>query len=302
MTAGASIPKALPWAEDSHPFGVKTTDCQGFSRRFALILATLLLTASGVVASPPAAPDSDVLAAAEQAFAEGVTHRDDSAKARPAFAQAAAAYDELWQRGHRDPDLALNRANARRLAGNLPGAIAALNEGLAVARWDRPLQIALEDARSAVGYPLVGDLATQCRPAPSKTIGTRLPPSEAWPIAALLWLLACGGVARFVMTRSAWWLVFVGVWLAALALFGGLWLQDYRQRQRENAEPLVVVADDVILRRGNADTYPMRLDVKLPKGVEARELTHRGGWVQIRLASGVVGWLPEPSVLRTSGE
>src|SRR5262249_6079713 len=145
------------------------TDRQGHSYRFALILAVLLLAAPTTNASPPAVPDAEVLATAEQAFAEGTAKRDDSANARPAFARAAAAYDELWQRGHRDPDIALNRAHARRLAGNLPGAIAALNEGLAVARWSRPLQIALEDARSAVGYPLTSDLATQCRPVPPAT-------------------------------------------------------------------------------------------------------------------------------------
>jgi len=298
MTAGA-IFRPLPMreraAERSEP--PSTAWGEGIVLRLALILAALLLTASATNASSPASPDTEVLATAERAFAEGTAKRDDSANARPAFARAAAAYDELWQRGHRDPDLALNRAHARRLAGNLPGAIAALNEGLAVARWSRPLQIALEDARSAVGYPLTSDLATQCRPTPPATIGTRLPPSEAWPIAALLWLLACGGVARFAMTRSAWWLIFAGVWLAALALYGGLWLQDYRQRERENAARLVIVADDAILRRGNADTYQMRLDAKLPKGVEVRELTRRGGWVQVRLASGVVGWLPLGAVL-----
>ena len=34
------------------------------------------------------------------------------------------------------------------------------------------------------------------------------------------------------------------------------------------------------------------------KGVEARELTRRGGWVQVRLASGAIGWVPEVSALK----
>jgi hypothetical protein len=261
--------------------------------------AALVLLA---VVPTSAAADDDVLADAERAFAEGTALRLDAAKARPTFARAAAGYDELWRRGHHNPDLALNRAGAHRLAGNLPRATAALHEGLAVARWHRPLQVALEDARAAVAYPLVGDLAVQCRPTPTATIGTRMSAAEAWLLAGGLWLLACGGVARFAMTRAGWWLAFAGVALAALALLGVLWWQDARLCRRDAAEPLVIVAQDVTLRRGNAEGYPARLEPRLPRGVEARELTRRGGWVQVQLAGGVVGWIPASAVLTVSGQ
>ena len=239
--------------------------------------------------------DTELLAATESAFVQATALRHDAAKARPAFARAAAGYDELWRRGHHNPDLALNRADAHRLAGNLPRAVAALHEGLAVARWSRPLQVALEDAHSAVSYPLVGDLAAQCRPTPPATIGTRMSPADAWFAAGALWLLACVGVARFAMTRAGWWLAFAGLAVAALALLGGLWLQD--ERRREQAGPLVVLTQDVTLRRGNAEGYPARLDAKLPRGVEARALTRRGGWVQVQLAGGVIGWVPATATL-----
>ena len=58
-----------------------------------------------------------------------------------------------------------------------------------------------------------------------------------------------------------------------------------------------MVTDDAVLRRGNAESYPPRLDPRLPRGVEARELTRRGGWVQVELAGGAAGWLPETIVL-----
>lgn len=246
--------------------------------------------------------DAAILAIAEQSFTQGTGLRNDSVKARAAFARSAIGYDELWERGYHTPELTLNRAHAHQLAGNLPKAIAALQEGLAENRWSRPLQVALEEARSAVGYPLTGDLASQCRPISPPTIGNRMSPTEAWVIAAILWLLTCGGIARFAMTRVMGWLVFAGLTAAALVLLGGLWLQDDRQRQRENAEPLMIVADDVILRTGNSENYPTRLDSKLPRGVEVRERSHRGGWVQVRLSSGVIGWLPESVVLTVGGE
>src|SRR5436305_3968111 len=110
--------------------------------------------------SLPVAPER-VLTDADRAFADGVALRADAAAARKRFAAAAAGYDELWRLGHHDPALAFNRARAHRLAGDLPGAVVALHDGLAVARYDRALQAGLEEARSAVAYPLDGELAAQ---------------------------------------------------------------------------------------------------------------------------------------------
>jgi hypothetical protein len=269
--------------------------------RFLLLLLLALAPAAQCFASAgeyAAASDVDVLAAAERAFAEGVGLKSDAVKARAAFARAAAAYDELWRRGHHNPTLALNQATSRRLAGDLPGAIVAFHDGLAVARHDRALRLGLEDARSAVAYPLDGDLARQCRPRLAATIGARMAPAEAFALAGGLWLVACLAVARYFMSRAGGWLGLAGLAAAALLALGGLWWHD---ALRADPRPRVVVAADAVLRKGNADAYPPRLEAKLPRGVEARELGRRGGWVQVELAGGAVGWLPEAAVLASGG-
>ncbi|VTU02322.1 Uncharacterized protein OS=Candidatus Entotheonella sp. TSY1 GN=ETSY1_32175 PE=4 SV=1: SH3_4 [Gemmataceae bacterium] len=263
------------------------------------VLAFLLL-ASPALASPGGS-DADALAAAEAAFAEGVGLRDDAVRARPAFARAAAGYDELWHRGHHSPELALNRAAAHRLAGNLPSAVVALNEGLAAAPWSRPVQVALEDARAAVAYPVAGDLAAQCRPAPATGVATRLSPVEAWLIGGALWVLACGGAARCRMTRRPVWLIAAAACATGLAVLAGFWWHGDAERERANALPLVVLATDTTLRKGNAATYPAVFEAKLPRGVEARVLAERGGWVQVRLAGGGVGWVPAASLVASHG-
>lgn len=230
----------------------------------------------------------------------GKKFRHDAAKARLHFRAASLMYDELWARGFRDPALALNRAHSHRLAADLPGAIVALNEGLASARWSRPLQVALEEARSAVAYPTHSDLAAICRPAPSTSIGTRMSPFEAQLITGVLWLVACCSIARFAMTRNSWWLGSAAVWLVVLAILGGLWLHDSLTREDNDAGRLVAVAQNVQLRKGNAEVFPLRLDgsSRLPAGVEARLVARRGGWMQIRLYSGIIGWVPETAVLQ----
>jgi hypothetical protein len=262
------------------------------------MLAVLLATSvSAARAAPAAEPDAVALAQAEHAFSEGEKSRGDSVAARKWFRSSASAYDELWRRGLHNPALARNRARAHRLAGDLPRAITALHEGLAAARYDRLLQVELDDARSAVAYPHDGDLAALCRPRPVATIGTRMSPAEAYLAAGTLWLLTCLGVVRFAMARAWLWLGFAGVWLAGLLLLGGLWFQDWRQQTRLAEKPLVIVKDDATLRKGNGDTWELRLQQRLPRGVEVRELTRRGGWVQVELAGGPVGWLPEAVVL-----
>ncbi len=276
-----------------------TSPARGEVKRLhlGLVALALLFSASPAVASSPA----DALAAAESAFAEGVELRTDSAKARPAFARAAAAYDVLWNRGHHTPELALNRARAHRLAGSLPRSVAALHDGLAVARFARPLQVELDDARAAVPFPLDGELAVQCRPRAVGTVSARMSPADAWFAAGFLWLLACTGAARFAMTRSAVWLGAAAAGVAGLLLLGGLWVEDARRRARDESLPLLVAADDVMLRKGNADAYPPRVEPALPKGTEVREVSRRGGWVQVRLPGGATGWLPEAAVIACGG-
>ena len=125
-------------------------------------------------------------------------------------------------------------------------------------------------------------------------------PREAQVIAGVLWFLVCAGIVRFVMTRIGWWLGFAGTWLVALVGLGALWLYDDRVRARIAEPPAVVIARDADLRKGNADTFSLRMDgpSRLPRGVEARELTRRGGWVQIQLASGISGWVPDAVVMK----
>ncbi len=265
----------------------------------AAALIALSLAASPAVGASPA----ETLAAAEAAFAEGVSLRHDTVNARPAFARAAAGYDVLWNQGFRTPELALNRSRAHRLAGNLPKAIAVLHEGLAVTRFARPLQAELEDARAAVPFPLDGELAAQCRPRPYAGVSTRMSVADAWFVAGGLWLVACAGIARFVMTRNAVWLVVAGLGAVALVALGGLWVLDARQRERDESLPLLIVSAEATLRRGNASAYPAapKLDAPLPKGAEVRELKRRGGWVQVQLPGGAIGWLPENAVIACGG-
>ncbi|MCS6864995.1 MAG: hypothetical protein RMJ56_06880 [Gemmataceae bacterium] len=245
---------------------------------------------------------SDYLAQAEAAFAEGVSLRNDSVKARQAFAKAAAAYDALWHAGYHSPALAINRARAHRLAGDLPRCLAALHSGLAVTPYSRPLQVELEDARAAVQYPLDRELVQQAQPPPIRGWNSRVAPTDQWIAVGGLWLLLWLGVARFLMTRRMVWLLLSLLGTAALIVWGLLWWYDVQRFHHDHSRPLLIVTHETLLRRGNAVVYPPRWEVVLPRGTEVRELTRRGGWVQVQLAGGAVGWLPEGAIVAVEPE
>ena len=147
-------------------------------------------------------------------------------------------------------------------------------------------------------FPVSGELTTQSRPRPYVGVSTRLSPADAWFLAGAVWLLACAGIARFVMTRNALWLVATGLAVSGLTVLGGMWVLDAQVRARDESLPLLIVSEDTTLRRGNASAYLPRFDSSvLPKGAEVRELARRGGWVQVQLPGGAIGWIPESAVI-----
>lgn len=253
--------------------------------------ALFALIGLGLAPSPP-----EALAEAERHFAAGVADRENGDAARAHFADAALVFDSLWASGFHNPALAKNRARSHRLAGNLPAALAALHEGLAIARHDRELQVELEDARGAVEYAHA-DLGAACRPPAPHGIGTRMSKLETFLILGALWFATCLGLARFAMTRVPGWMIASIGSASALALLTTLWVLDQRRVADANVRPLVIVNRLQSLKAGNGDSWSDRLKWKLPAGAEARELSRRGGWIQIELANGTAGWIPESAAI-----
>ena len=249
--------------------------------------ALFALIGLSLVPSPP-----EALAEAERHFVAGVAARESGDAARTHFAEAARWFDSLWASGFHNPALAKNRARSHRLAGNLPAALAALHEGLAIARHDRELQVELEDARGAVEYAHA-DLVAACRPPAPHGIRTRMSKLEAFLILGASWFATCLGIARFAMTRVPGWMIASIGSASAFGLLATLWVLDQRRAVEVNARPLVIVNRLQSLKAGNGESWPDRLKWKLPPGAEARELSRRGGWIQIELANGTAGWIPE---------
>ncbi len=264
---------------------------------FSLFCSLFPVPCSLLQAYTPALSDPEMLEHAESEFQEGVRLRQAADQARPHFRSAADCFEELRRRGVGDALLYRNLGNAYLLADDLPHAILSYRRGLRLAPNDLLLRQSLAEARERVGYPPsegLGRPRNEARP-------PWLPyPRAEWLViaTAISYLLAWVCLTRWRMVRRGR-LLAVGLLTLLLAALFSAWLMVHtREEQDQDAHPLVVIAQDgVLLRRGNGTTFPTRYDTPLPRGIEARRLFERGGWEQIELSGGEVGWLPREAVL-----
>jgi hypothetical protein len=167
---------------------------------------------------------------------------------------------------------------------------------LRLAPNDREVREQLTHARTKVYYPPAG----QGRPDPDNwPIWLFRPSAGEWFTAfTALYALACIVIVVGYVRRSGGLaaLAVVAVFLTMIAV-SGLWFHHQKERSDRDT-PLVVIATNASFHRGNGPSYPQHASVPiLPRGMEAHILHQRGDWLQLRLSTGEVGWLPRNQVL-----
>ncbi|MHB8736713.1 MAG: tetratricopeptide repeat protein [Terriglobales bacterium] len=261
------------------------------------LFVPLFVSSSPLQVHSPALSDAELLEHAEGEFQEGVRLRQAADQARPHFRSAADCFEELRRRGVDNALLYRNLGNAYLLADDLPHAILAYRRGLRLAPNDFLLRQSLAEARERVVYPPSGGLGRP--PSDARPPWLAYPRAEWLVIAtATAYVLAWVCLTRWRMVRRGR-LLAAGLITLLLTVLLSAWLMvRIREEQEQNAHPLVVIArDGVLLRRGNGTAFPTRYNMPLPRGVEARRLFERSGWVQMELSGGEVGWLPREAVL-----
>ncbi len=258
----------------------------------------ILVLMHAVPAIPATMSDREVAERAEAEFQEGVRLRPTADKARPHFQSAAEYFDELRRRGAHNAALYRNLGNAYLLAGDLPHAILSYRRGLRLAPNDLALRDSLAEARERVVYPASGGLG---RPR-SDARPPWLPHSRAeWLVISggVCYVLAWACLTRWLMVRRGRLLV---VGLIALLLAGllSVWL-ILRTREERGQDDASAGADRPRRRAAASGKWAgisaARYDTPINRGVEGRLLFERGGWVQIELAGGEIGWVPREAVL-----
>lgn len=262
------------------------------------VIAVLLL------AVVPPAPASDVSdpAELEAALDEGLHAYEDAMaalrnnprRAEQAFRTAAERFERVAADGVRSAALEYNLGNVHFRLGQLGRAVLHYRRGLELDPGDADLRANLALARNRV-EPYIA-------PAGSTQLTQRLLFwTQNTSLDQRFWLLCIASVAGWlalafwVVWRTPALLVVSGLLITFAVLNAGSTVWQLRDR---HARPPAVVLQEQVLRIGRGEGYDAALTQPLGPGVEVRVLEERAGWAEVRLGSGVVGWLPLDAVER----
>lgn len=189
-----------------------------------------------------------------------------------------------------------NLGNACLLAGKLAEAIYNYHRGLRLDPNDAGLQANLDYARAKVQYPFRNRGQPEVDSWPPWLY--RPTPFQMLAAATICYVLACLYLTRGLIRGGPPVTKTIALVLLAAAC-GFYWLRLESQLDWQDRHALVVIRDDKLpFRQGNGPSYPANPELPLlARGMEARTMSERGGWLQIQFASGEVGWVEKSAVL-----
>lgn len=251
--------------------------------RWALTALPWILAAAGC-GRPAAGVPQDILLEFDEANREFL-----SAETEADYARAAARYQAIVDRGIESHVVLYNLGNAWMRASE---------PGRAIAAYRRAERLAPRDPLIAANLELA--LAEVAAPRPERTLAERLVFWQRWmSLAEKTWAVTCllaaavalGAVGR-VSGRA--WADRIALACGLLAVLMGLSLAlDVHDRSRGRG---VVVGDEVVARKGAAESYAEAFTEPLREGMEFRVLERSGDWIHVELAGGLDGWIPQADV------
>lgn len=257
------------------------------------LLTVLALSAGGISAAPNSVEHQrQLLAAAKHAYDEaaGIGARDPDA-ARRNYEDAARNFESLIDSGVENGKLYYNLGNTYVRLGRIGKAIACYRRAEKLSPGDANLAENLRYARS-----LQQDRIAQ--PATADALRYLLFWHYATPLNLRAWIGATAYIALWILLavglyfrpRPAalkWATAACAVLAVSLAASVGFDLYN-----ANHSRAGVLTADNVLLRKGNGDSYEPRFDYRFSDGVEfTLDEPPRGDWLHVRLADGKDGWI-----------
>lgn len=215
-----------------------------------------------------------------------------SAESLSLYRESADAFERLVARGVQNGKLYYNLGNAYYRLGDLGRAILAYRRARLYAPRDGPLEANLRSARALRANRIE-------EPARNRLLGNLL----FWHVNTT----ARGRLYFAVTVFSAIWLVltvnlFFGRRFATAIFLGGLLLSGIsgisvaaQLRAGARHPDGVILAEDVVARTGNGESYQPMFEEDLQPGVEFTLIERRGDWLRIRLPDDQEGWIPADS-------
>lgn len=230
-----------------------------------------------------------ILEEAQADYDQGVSIlRRDPVHAREFFLSAAERFELLINEGMTNGGLMYNLANAQLQAGRLGLAILNYRRAETLLPGDARLLSNLQYARSlrrnqfaASGRRALLDALLNWHRHSSLQLRSRI-------------FAICNGV--FWLTLLGWLVRKTGPWryasISCAILWGvlGISVGSDLLNSNGNVEG-VMIANDVIVRKGNGEGFEPQFEEPLHQGVEFQLIERRADWIHIRLPNSATGWI-----------
>ncbi|MSR40835.1 MAG: hypothetical protein EXS10_02910 [Phycisphaerales bacterium] len=265
------------------------------SRWTITLLTTCLVLSSG--AAFVHAQDTDAQSLFDEAM--GVAVKGSRSDAQVLFAKSADAF-EAGARVDESAGLWFNAGNARLQAGETGRAIAAFLRAQALAPADTSIAANLDEARrSRESLTAAIEPTGLARVAPHWRF---IDASTRALLALTGWTILWSGVCALLLLDAAKERA-RGLWKVAAAtgaLFGcvaGATVLGDRLA-RSGDQRAVVIAQEILPRKGNGESFAPAIEASLHAGTECVILATRPDWTEISLAPDVRGWVPSNALER----
>lgn len=249
----------------------------------------LLARAPELAQALPYAPQLVLLEQANEAFEHALTSPEPQA-AQGYYQQALAGYAQLVAAGVENAKLYYNLGNTSFRLNDLGQAILCYRRGLRLEPGNRQLQANLSYARS--------QRVDQINVSSQRALWSQLffwhdelSLQTQWSLALVAYLLAWSGAGAHLFWRRA--TLLWGLAGAACLVFTASTLLTHYQHSARHAG--VIVAAEVVVRKGNGESYAPQFPQPLHAGTEFEVLEERGPWLAIQLDNGASGWIRRES-------
>ena len=210
------------------------------------------------------------------------------------YDQAVAQYRKLLDSGVVDADVYYNLANAYYRQGRLGLAILFYEKALKLSPGDEAARYNLDAARRKLVDKLEAG-GTSGEPGWHRLLGRIAIDWLTWPLLVLAWVCSVLGVARLLSRSEARkrMLKWINLPLLAITFCCGLVFTGRLYLHRRVHYGIVLDRQVRLLEGPDGKAAAV---VELHEGLKVRLLVDAGGYVRVRLANGVEGYLPRDSV------
>lgn len=219
--------------------------------------------------------------------------KSDPASAVESFRSSAERFQLLVDDGIENGELYYDLGNAWYQAGDLGRAIANYLRADRLMPDDPRLEANLAWARSLVRP----QITTEDKEALVRRLAFW---HDGWSLQtritvfAVAWILVWAAMLLRTIRRYQGWNYLAGT-LGSIAILIGcsVFIDVAVTRTRTTG---VVVADDVVVRKGNAESFQPQFEEPMQQGVEFKVLEERPDWLHIEFNNGASGWIPTSDV------